>query len=67
MSQSLILKSNLDKAGLDLNSATKSLGIVWDNVDDTTGRQLAFAVEALGRAVASVSLAVEVLAQQVAN
>jgi hypothetical protein len=63
--KSLIVKPYLDKAGRDVEDATEALGHVWTSDDHDSIARLTNATEALVRALASVSLAVERLAELV--
>ena len=67
MNQSLIVKPALDKARVDLEDATSHLAAVWCADDHDAIGRLTNAAEALTRAVASVSLAVERLAELVVD
>jgi hypothetical protein len=67
MNQSPIVRPYLAKAASDLNDATANLGACWAAADtDAIGRVIT-ATEALTRAIASVSLAVERLAELVVD
>jgi hypothetical protein len=62
MNQSLIIKSPLDKARRDLDEATEAMRTYWSrSISDSDGQMtdVRASVEALTRAIASVSLAVE--------
>jgi hypothetical protein len=65
MNQSLIVRPYLAKAASDLNDATEHLGTCWAAADTDAVGRLTNAAEALTRAIASVSLAVERLAELV--
>ncbi|HEY1298139.1 MAG TPA: hypothetical protein VGJ60_34100 [Chloroflexota bacterium] len=65
MNQSMIVRPYLTKASCDLTDATEQLGACWAAADTDAIARLTTAAEALTRAVASVSLAVERLAELV--
>jgi hypothetical protein len=65
MNQSPIVHPYLLKAGRDLEDATGQLGQVWCADTDAAVGRLTDATEALTRAIASVSQAVERLAELV--
>ena len=62
MNQSLIVKPHLDKARNELTDATYQLGLVATCDAETT-----MAIEALGRAIGSITVAVERLAELVVD
>jgi hypothetical protein len=65
MNQSLIVKPYLAKAACDLDDATASLSTCWTAEDHDAIGRLTNTTEAIARAIASVSLAVERLAELV--
>jgi hypothetical protein len=70
MNQSTIVRPYLAKASSDLNDATEAMQTYWSRaISDADGQMtdVRAGVEALTRAVASVSLAVERLAELVVD
>lgn len=65
MNQSMIVKPYIDKARIDLQDAMSALGATWTADDHDAIGRLTIAGEALMRAIASVSLSVERLAELV--
>jgi hypothetical protein len=67
MNSSLIISRDLAKARMDLDDALSALSVTWTADDHTAIGRLTNASEALMRAVSSVALAVERLAEVVVD